>query len=280
LDEAIASRLVEGVDYYTIGNSKSLSKAGAEGLCSRYGGLFPTQPQFEIIDKIEDWEKGLFSYTFKCTLYDGSGTVVGEGVGTASTFEPKRRYIWLTKRQAEQQGRSIEGCAKERRYNRKTKSYYDVYRVPLTVEELIAKRNETMKMAKKSSFTDATLNATGASRSFTQDLDELIANRVFVPEESETGQSEPTPEPEPEKPKSASLLKQLTEEPGPQPIGKISMPELNQILRELKQRQIANSELILWLKRKGYIPKGGELADLDREHIQEVWDWIGEHGTD
>ena len=47
------------------------------------------------------------------------------------------------------------------------------YRVPSSVNETFDAANTVLKMAKKRSFIDAVLTVTGASRIFTQDLEDI-----------------------------------------------------------------------------------------------------------
>src|SRR5512146_1939065 len=65
----------------------TMLKPGAEKLCS----LFGLAPRFEVIDKIVDFEKGLFYFQYRCELYRGD-LLVGSGVGSCNSREAKYRY--------------------------------------------------------------------------------------------------------------------------------------------------------------------------------------------
>lgn len=97
LDE-LKALLKEGVDYGTIpGTPKpSLYKPGAEKICAFFGYA----PHYtESTASIEDWEgtrfgEPIFYYKYSCTL-EKDGKPVGEGVGSANSWESKYRYRWV-----------------------------------------------------------------------------------------------------------------------------------------------------------------------------------------
>lgn len=93
----IDNMMLEGVDYGAVpGIDKPfLFKPGAQGLCAFFGYV----PSYETIDQIKDWsgaEHGepLFYFEFRCTLLKDSDRV-GEGIGSASSWESKYRYRWV-----------------------------------------------------------------------------------------------------------------------------------------------------------------------------------------
>lgn len=94
--------MVEGTDYGVIpGTPKpTLLKPGAE----RLNSLFGFEPEFTIEREIEDWTGGehagepLFYYRIKCRLMK-NGYCLGEGIGSASTWESKYRYRWMDETQ-------------------------------------------------------------------------------------------------------------------------------------------------------------------------------------
>ncbi len=95
LKEFIRSQLKEGIDYGYIVNPRTgkpinqkpfLFKAGAEKLAR----LFNLTVEFEL-DRMEDWERGLFVYHVVARAIDKSGKVVGIGYGVASSKEKKYR---------------------------------------------------------------------------------------------------------------------------------------------------------------------------------------------
>lgn len=131
LQEFIKSVMVKDEDYGTIpGTPKpTLLKPGAEKLCEIYG-LAPT---VEVTSRMEDWEKGFFSYEVRCRLISKrTGNVVAEGLGSANS--------------------------KEKRYQKQ-----DPYTLVNTI----------LKMAKKRALVDAALSATRSSGIFTQDIEDI-----------------------------------------------------------------------------------------------------------
>lgn len=86
----INKTLVSGTDYATIPHTSSkptLLKSGAEKIFT----LLRLVSKYEIISKVEDYDKGFFAYKIKCTLYNSSGQIKTEGLGAANTRES--RYI-------------------------------------------------------------------------------------------------------------------------------------------------------------------------------------------
>lgn len=86
IQEAMAGALVKGVHYGTIpGTQKpSLWQPGAEMLCQ----MFRFQTDLTRTGEHEDWEKGVFSYTYKCRLLNRDGELITEREGTCSSKEP------------------------------------------------------------------------------------------------------------------------------------------------------------------------------------------------
>lgn len=88
--ELVRSQLTEGADYGRIpgcGDRAVLLKPGAEKITVLLG----LRSRFEVVQQIEDWEKGFFAYTVRCSLVTASGEVVTEGFGACNTRE--RRFV-------------------------------------------------------------------------------------------------------------------------------------------------------------------------------------------
>lgn len=62
----------------------SLWQPGAEILCQ----MFQWQTQMDRTSEYENWENGIFSYTYKCTLSSRHGDLITEREATCSTQEP------------------------------------------------------------------------------------------------------------------------------------------------------------------------------------------------
>lgn len=91
LQAYVQQHMKVGTDYGVIpGTAKpTLLKPGAEKLTD----LFRCTPTFDLIEKLEDWEAGLFHYTFRVRITSrDAGTVLAEGFGSANSREG--RYRW------------------------------------------------------------------------------------------------------------------------------------------------------------------------------------------
>jgi len=108
----------------------TLLKPGAEKILMLMG----LTSEYEIVEKVQDYEGGFFAFTVKCTLSKGD-TKITEGIGHANTRE--RRYV---------SGRNQD---------------------PFTLA------NTVLKMAKKRSQVDAVLTVASLSDIFTQDLEDM-----------------------------------------------------------------------------------------------------------
>ncbi|SMB97829.1 hypothetical protein SAMN00808754_1971 [Thermanaeromonas toyohensis ToBE] len=130
----VKSTLREGHDYGVIpgtGSKPTLLKPGAEKILMLLG----LTSEYELIEKITDYEKGFFAFTVKCVIYR-NGQKITEGMGHANTRE--KRYT-----SGKQQ---------------------DPYTLANTV----------LKMAKKRAQVDAVLTVASLSEIFTQDLEDEL----------------------------------------------------------------------------------------------------------
>lgn len=83
--------LVPGQDYGTIPGTKKpiLFKAGAEKINDSLN-LYPT---FERIQVVEDWDRPLFHYAYRCTLrHRGTEIAIATGIGSCNSMEEKYRW--------------------------------------------------------------------------------------------------------------------------------------------------------------------------------------------
>jgi hypothetical protein len=131
LQQFVKEMMVEGQDYGIIAgyHKPTLLKPGAEKLCD----IFSFSKHVDIINRIEDWEKGIFAYEVKVTLVSKqTGYMEAEGIGTC---------------------------------NNKEKSFVD--------QDPFSLVNTLLKMAKKRALIDAVLSATRTSGIFTQDIEDL-----------------------------------------------------------------------------------------------------------
>lgn len=128
----VKNTLKEGHDYGTIpgtGSKPTLLKPGAEKILMLLG----LTSEYELIEKVLDYEKGFFAFTVKCVIYR-NGQKITEGMGHANT--------------------------REKRYT--SGKQHDPYTLANTV----------LKMAKKRAQVDAVLTVASLSEIFTQDLED------------------------------------------------------------------------------------------------------------
>jgi hypothetical protein len=131
LQKFVKDMMIADIDYGIIkGCSKpSLLKPGAEKLCE----IFGFSKQVEILNRVEDWDKGLFHYEVKVILTNKrTGIIEAEGIGCCNSME--RKF--------------------------KNQDSYSLI-------------NTLLKMAKKRALVDAVLSATRSSGLFTQDIEEM-----------------------------------------------------------------------------------------------------------
>jgi hypothetical protein len=127
----------DGTHFGTVpgcGSKKVLLKPGADVLAM----TFRLVPQFSVTRT--DLGDGHREYDVTCSMYGPDGSLLGQGVGSASTMEKKYRY------RKDAKGNQAENP-----------DIADVY-------------NTVLKIAKKRAHIDATLTVTGAADLFTQDL--------------------------------------------------------------------------------------------------------------
>ncbi len=111
------------------GNKPTLLKPGAEKILMMMG----VSSEYELIEKVQDYERGFFAYTVRCIL-KRNGEMITQGLGHCNTRE--KRY------QSDKQD-------------------------PYTLA------NTCLKMAKKRSQIDATLTIASLSELFTQDVEDM-----------------------------------------------------------------------------------------------------------
>jgi hypothetical protein len=142
------------------GSKFCLLKAGAE-LLAQVFNLAAGAPV--LLNAIENYEEGLFSFTVSMPISKrDTGEIVSYGLGNANSNEIKYRYRW----QDVKDGDEISDDAVTKEDHGKTRVRIDN---PDTADQV----NTLLKMANKRAYVDGILRATGASRLFTQDLEDL-----------------------------------------------------------------------------------------------------------
>lgn len=155
--DTVKRMLKVGHDFGEIpGTSKpTLLKPGAEKILMLLG----LTSEYEIVDQIEDWNKGVFSYTIRCILSQ-NGMKITEGLGNCNSKEEKYRYRWVYERQIP------EGIDKT--FLKQNNGRYRIEN-----EEPYTMVNTILKMAKKRAQVDATLTVASLSEIFTQDIEDM-----------------------------------------------------------------------------------------------------------
>lgn len=158
----------EDKDYGIIpgtGTKATLLKPGAEKLCS----LFGLSPKFVVLDKILDFERGLFYFQYDCQLYDRRGNLVGSGIGSCNSREKKYRYRSIPEFKASEEEKAL-AVRRETRTSKKGNQYTVLV---LENQEPFDLVNTLDKMAQKRSLIAAVLIAANASEFFTQDIEDI-----------------------------------------------------------------------------------------------------------
>jgi hypothetical protein len=200
LEEMKRSALRNNVDYMLIPGTPqpSLLKPGAERLLQCFG----LGHRITCVKAHEDWEGRFFYYQYKATIvksYPTHEIIVAECEGSANSKEGRYHDRWVTEKKAREAGVDLTTCPsrlKEGRYG----SYFE-YKVENPNPYSLV--NTLQKMAQKRALVGATLQATGSSGLFTQDLDDIEVSPVYPVHTSVQEERQPFQEPL-SKPKSLS----------------------------------------------------------------------------
>jgi hypothetical protein len=210
LDAFYRGVMQRGTDYDLIpGTPKpTLLQPGAQLL----DAIFGLAPVFqELPGSVEDFGQGFFAYKVRCTLVvKATGATAADAIGSCNSKE--NRYRWrdarrqcpecgaeaITKGRAEYGGgwlcwKKTGGCGAKYRDGDETIEGQAVGKVENDDPYTLA--NTILKMAQKRAHIAATLNATGASRIFTQDVEDMaptpVAVRMSVEQALATGELDP-----------------------------------------------------------------------------------------
>lgn len=137
----------------------TLLKPGAEKILMLMG----LTSEYDIVEKIEDYEKAIFAYTVKCTLYKNNLKIT-EGFGSCNSKEDKYRWRWVYESELPP---GIDKTAL------KQKAYGDTIKYRIENDDICSQANTILKMAKKRAQIDATLTVAALSEIFTQDLEDM-----------------------------------------------------------------------------------------------------------
>src|SRR5690554_380757 len=165
IQEVMKAVMKDGVHYGKIpgaGDKKTLFKPGAEVLCT----AFRIAPSYRITDLSTSDE---VRYRVVCIgTHQTTGTVLGEGMGEASTNEEK--YKWrnaVCKEEFEDAPDDRRRIKWQRGSNGGAYERYQVRTEPADVA------NTVLKMACKRAQVAMAINVTAASDIFTQDLEDM-----------------------------------------------------------------------------------------------------------
>jgi hypothetical protein len=166
IQQVMAAVMKPDVHYGKIpgaGERMSLFKPGAEVLCV----AFRIAPSYAIED-LSDHDS--VRYRVKCTgTHQNSLTVLGEGVGEASSNEEK--YKWRAAVCKEEWDATPEDRRRRKwRVNRQSGNAYDTPQIRTEPADIA---NTVLKMAAKRAQVAMSINVTGASDIFSQDLEDL-----------------------------------------------------------------------------------------------------------
>jgi hypothetical protein len=187
LSEYVKQQMRQGTDYGIIpGTEKpTLLKPGAEKLVD----IFRCTPEFEIVSQTEDYERGLFAYTFRVKLLQRDAqAVLAEGYGSANSREG--RYRWRNANpKCPQCGKETlfrskkdpgfycwskkGGCgAQFGAHDATVKAAFDGAG-KVENDDVATLANTILKMAKKRALVDGAIALARVSDLFTQDVEDL-----------------------------------------------------------------------------------------------------------
>jgi len=198
----------EEVHYGKIpGTSKNtLYKPGAEMLCM----AFHIEPSYDITDLSGP---GFYRYRVRCIgTHQGSGTKLGEGLGSCSSNEEK--YKWRRTYDRSEYEAAPDG--RRRLVVKRNKDEGGTYNVMQVRAEHDDIDNTILKMACKRAMIAMTLNVTAASDIFAQDIEDL-PEHLRTPEDDEAPPvvEQPRSKPSPSQPQPASAVAAPSGQPQP-----------------------------------------------------------------
>jgi hypothetical protein len=208
IQEVMRGVMKVDVHYGTIpGTGKpSLWKPGAEVLCA----TFRIAASYRTEDLSTD---DYVRYRVTCIgTHQGSGVVMGEGIGEASSNEQKYKWVKCSNRE-------WEATPENRRRVKYMTSRNGDYEIKQVRTEPADVANTILKMAAKRAQVAMTLNVTAASDIFTQDIEDLPEG---LQTEEGAGQ-EPKRTPKPKQPAPGTEQREPAKEPAESPLASEGM---------------------------------------------------------
>lgn len=158
LVQFVRGQMVESRDYGVIpGTSeKALFKAGAE----RLANFFNYSTSVESAERLVDYEKELFAFTYKAVVRDRFGRPIAECEGHCNSREKKYRYRWVPEKFANDDQKAKMVARKE------SSKYKGTFDIQVPNHEIYDQVNTIMKMAQKRALVGAVILACNASNFF------------------------------------------------------------------------------------------------------------------
>ena len=176
--QACQQYMVKGVDFgapFPGSDKMSLLKPGAEKIC-RLAGV---SDQYEVMESICDYDKGLRMVTIKCNLVSlATDQLITSGLGECSSYESKYRYRWGYIREVQELG-LVPGTLLSRTRTGRNGGEYTQYRMDNA--DIVDQFNTVVKIARKRALVDAGLGIARLSEIFTQDGDDLPSDAQPAP---------------------------------------------------------------------------------------------------
>jgi len=158
----VQKTLKPGHDYDIIPgtNKPTLLKPGAEKISMMFG----INPEYDFLEKIEDYKNEFFAYDIRCTLYR-NGQPVAQGVGSCNSKEKKYRYVNVPESEIPS---NVDKSQLETVTDKYGRTKYKIDN-----PDICSLANTILKMAKKRAYIDATLQVAALSEIFTQDIEDM-----------------------------------------------------------------------------------------------------------
>lgn len=218
--------LIEGSDFGVIPGTKNptLLKPGAEKIVKLLG-LADT---YEIVDKVEDWDRPLFRYVIRCKLVSvRSGVVVAEGLGECNSYESRYRYRWVYDREVPR-GSDLSKLVSRTRSGKNGRDF-TMYR--LDNEDIHSQVNTILKMACKRALVAGALSVGRLSEVFTQDMEDIAPMR-----DDHDDAPAPRPQPQRQQPRDHIVEGTATDVPLPHVPGPQTPKEMLESLNAQRER--------------------------------------------
>lgn len=260
LQEITKKVLQPGTDYDTIpGTPKpSLLKPGAENLLRFYG----LGHKMQVAEQVKEWKEGFFYFSYKCTVHktleSGVEIVLSECEGSANSKESRYRDRWVSEKKLSDFNITSTAGLQFREKNGNWGPYRE-YKVENPDPFSII--NTLQKMAQKRALVGATLQATGASGLFTQDVEDMDLTGT------DSGTKEASGQPSSQNKGNQDPKKQTQSQGQGQMTGKISEPQQKAIFAIAKSKGLTVEDVAILIKGQY---KASDVAELEKQSASEM----------